>query len=332
MDRFVVGTGRCGSTLLSRMLSEHEDVLSVFEFMNGLDMGRRFAERLTGPELAELLAAEQPFVTAVLRRGYRVEEIVYPFGEPGMRYGPSDPLPWLCVAMLPRLSPRPDALFDDAVAWAAERSEAAPADHYRAFFEWLGERLGRPLWIERSGSSIDYLGDLAQQFPQARFLHIHRDGREVALSMREHHAYRLPIGLLYDVSVESGRHVSELGPFDVHAPPTGDDVVSQILAARPPPFYFGRYWTDQVRRGHAARLRLDAGHYREIRFEDLLGDPVPVLRSVAEFFELGDAGGWIERAAKLVRGAPAARFEALPADARGPLEAACAPGLELLGR
>ena len=43
MDRFVVGTGRCGSTLLSRMLGENRSVLSIFEFFNGLDMTRRFS-------------------------------------------------------------------------------------------------------------------------------------------------------------------------------------------------------------------------------------------------------------------------------------------------
>ena len=37
MDRFIVGTGRCGSTLLSRMLACHPAVCSIFEFFNGLD-------------------------------------------------------------------------------------------------------------------------------------------------------------------------------------------------------------------------------------------------------------------------------------------------------
>jgi len=72
MDRFIVGTGRCGSTLLSRMLAEHHAVLSLFELFNGIDGARRFAPApIPGAELAKLVAAEQPFVTAVLRRGYR---------------------------------------------------------------------------------------------------------------------------------------------------------------------------------------------------------------------------------------------------------------------
>jgi hypothetical protein len=85
VDRFIVGTGRCGSTLLSRMLGENPAVLSVFEFFNGLDAATRFgAEPVDGAAFTALISAEQPFVTAVLRRGFEVAEITYPFG-PGSR-------------------------------------------------------------------------------------------------------------------------------------------------------------------------------------------------------------------------------------------------------
>ena len=91
VHRFVVGTGRCGSTLLSRMLAAHRGVLSIFEFFNGIDAARRFDPApIDGAEFASLISAEQPFVTAVLRRGYEVPEIVYPFG-PGARYRAPEP-------------------------------------------------------------------------------------------------------------------------------------------------------------------------------------------------------------------------------------------------
>lgn len=333
MDRFIVGTGRCGSTLLSRMIAESPSVLSLFECFNGLDAARRFAPGpMPAAEFFDMIAAEQPFLTAVLRRGYPVAEVIYPFGG-GARYGRSDPLPWILVGVLPRLSDDPDALFDEVRDFVLAQPTQPPLAHYRALFDWLTRRFDRRCWIERAGSSIDYLASLADLFPDARFLHIHRDGPEAALSMREHHAYRLPISLMYDVPTDSGLRVSEIGPLDLHAPPEPGDAIGQILESRPPAESFGRYWTDQLERGFAAVPALGPERYREVRFEELIADPVRTLRGIAEFFALDpDEGGWTLRGAALVRGAPPTRADRLPAAEREALEAACAPGRTLLGR
>jgi hypothetical protein len=309
------------------MLAEHPSVLSVFELFNGLDVARRFQpEPLAGADFAELISAEQPFVTAVLRRGYPVAEITYPFGAGG-RYRRDEPLPWILVAMLPRLSEDPDGLFDEVVAFASALPAQPPVAHYRALFAWLAARLEREVWIERSGSSIEYLGSLRAIFPDARFVHLHRDGPEAALSMREHHAYRLPISLLYGTA--------EVDPaaIELHAPPDGTDAISRILEARPSAELFGRYWTDQIVRGSAGRGGLDADRYLEIRFEDLVARPRETLAAVSAFFAL-DTGreDWTLRAAALVRGIPPTREQTLPRSERARLAEACREGRRLLGR
>lgn len=332
MERFIVGTGRCGSTLLSRMLGCHREVASLFEFFNGIDSARRFSrEPVPGGAMAELVAAEQPFVTAVLRRGYEVPEIVYPFGRDG-RHRREDPLPWILVSMLPRLCDDPDALFDAAIAFLKEQPSRAPRDHYRAFFDWLAARTGRTVWVERSGSSIDYLADLVDAFPEACFLHLHRDGPETALSMRGHHAYRLPISILYRAPLDSGETLADLGPLDLHAAPTGLDPISRILASRPPAAYFGRYWNDQVLRGLGAVPRIPPSRYCEVRFEELIARPEETLGRVAAFFALPEDPDFARRGAALVRGALPARVPALEAEERESLETACRPAMERLGR
>ena len=332
MQRFIVGSGRCGSTLLSRMLAEHRRVASLSEFFNGMDVARRFAPKpVPGAAVAELVAAEQPFVTAVLRRGYEVSEIVYPFGVGG-RYRQGDPLPWILVSMLPRLSDDPDRLFDAAMAFLRGLPPQPAPLHYLAFFDWLAEQTGRGLWIERSGSSIDYLEALHAVYPDARFLHLHRDGPETALSMREHHAYRLPISILYSAPLDTGETLADLGPLDLQATPSDTDPVSRILASRPPPEYFGRYWTDQILHGFRAVPRLDADAYREVRFEDLTLRPRQTLEAIAEFFELPADAGFLERGAALVRGEPPKRSPKLAAAEREALDAACRPGQQRLGR
>jgi hypothetical protein len=219
------------------------------------------------------------------------------------------------------------------VAFASGLPRQHLALHYRALFEWLCERTGRERWIERSGSSIDYLEGLCDFFPGARFLHIHRDGPEAALSMREHHAYRLPIALLYRPAGPAGAEAGSAIGAALRATPEPEDPVSRILASRPPVEYYGRYWNDQVLRGLRAKRKLDADQYLEVRFEDLLGKPRETLRAVSGFFELGPArDDWIDRAASLVGSAPPTRFQQLPAKEQAILAAACRPGSQLLGR
>jgi hypothetical protein len=331
-ERFVVGTGRCGSTLLSRMLAEHPAVLSIFEFFTGLDMTRRFSpEPVGGPEFARLIAQEHPFVTMVISRGYKVEEVVYPYGRPGSRYSERDPVPWLLVTALPRMTGDPDALFDETLAFAGALPEQALAQHYRALFDWLARRMDRSCWIERSGSSIDYLGSLHGLYPRARFVHLHRDGPETALSMREHAAYRLAISLMYRLPADETLSIEELRNIGPGAPREDDDI-SRMLASCPPVEYFGRYWSQELINGFEALPDLNASQYLDARFEDLIAQPASVLRTIAAFLELPEAPAWIDRAAGLVRGVPPPRFDALSPDEQHRLTEACRPGMRLLGR
>lgn len=317
MRRFVVGTGRCGSTLLSRMLAEHPEVLGLFEFFNGLDWGRRFAPGpVSGREFWSIVAQPNAVTDQALARGYDSDEIAYPF-RPGSRFRRGDAIPWILIATLPRLTDDPDALFEE-VAADVETWPAAPlADHYERLFASLGTRFGRPLWIERAGSSIDYVGDLHALYPDARFVHIHRDGREAALSIRAHPFFRLAVNAMFGLVPD----VKE-----------GEDVISLMLESEPPVEIYGRFWSDQLCRGFRAAARMEPSQYLDVRFEDLVGRPTEVTTTIGRFFALPEADGWIARAAALVRGVPPTRFESLgPAD-QALLTDAVRPGQILLGR
>ena len=332
--RFVVGTGRCGSTLLSRMLAMNAKVLNVFELFSGLEPAFRFAtRRVGGRELAGQLRLDHPMLTMVMKRGYDVPEVVYPFDDPGTRHARGDAVPWALAIAIPRITDDPDRLFDELI----ERVEAAPtralSRHYRAIFDWLTDATGRQCWIERSGTSIDFLGELEQLFPDARFVHIHRDGREAALSMREYAVLRVAVavmnGLAGDIDY-THEGLTRLEREDGAA-------IDRLLETRPPIELYGRYWSDQIRNGESARRRLPDAICLDVRFEDLVTQPRDELARIARFLELPDdggdrAGGWIERAAALSRGMPRLRFPSLANEERERLDAACAASMKLLGR
>jgi hypothetical protein len=332
MVRFVVGTGRCGSTLLSKMLAECKPLLSIFEFFNGLDATQRFApEPCDGRALAAMLSKDEPFVTMVIARGYTVEEIVYPYDSPRSRYRRHDPVPSVVTMTLSHMTDDPDTLFDEVIAFASSLPRQTLSQHYRQLLDWLTQRMGKQLWLERAGSSVIYLEGLHACFPEARFLHIHRDGREAALSMREHAIYRLAVALQYGCGERMDQATEVRATLDQTE--AGRQRISELLESRPPVEYFGRYWTEQVIQGYRALRKLNAAQYEGIRFEDLTAKPAETLRFVSKFLELPSEGDdWIARAVQRVHGLPPTRFDKLSLGEQERLDEACRPGMQLLGR
>ena len=325
--RFVVGTGRCGSTLLSRMLSQNPEVLSVFEFFSGIDQFFRFQEEsVDGAELGRRLRQDHPMLTMVLARGYEVPEVVYPFGEPGVRFALGDPVPWILGIALARVSEDPDALFDALMDYVDARPRQPLAKHYREIFAWLASRLGRSCWIERSGSSIEYVGELARLFPDARFVHIHRDGCETALSMREYPVLRVSVAVMYGLLGDI--EYSHEGLSALEASEAG--AIDRLLETRPPVELFGRYWAEQIANGHDAVRQLGPERMLDLRFEDMVARPQAELTRLADFLELPGGRDWIGPAASLVRGMPPRRLPGLESGERRALQAACAGSMALL--
>ena len=318
MERFVVGTGRCGSTLLSSMLAQHADVVSLNEFLVGLDPVRRFAPGpVSGEALAALIGADQPIATAVLAAGYVPAEVSYPFASRTARHQLGEPMPWLSVAMLGWLTDDPDSWLDELVETARRRPTASMADHYRALFRHLTERAGGKTWIERSGTSIDYVGELAAMYPDARFLHLHRDGCETALSMRDHPAFRPAVAGAMNLAAD------EADPRKA---------VRRLLATPPPLWAVGRFWSERVIRGFRTLSALDRDQLMQVRFEDVVCRTADTLGRIAEFFELDDDPDFAARASSLVRGLPPSRLAALTPSEQDELRQACRPGQVLLGR
>ena len=316
--RFVVGTGRCGSTLLSRMLDEHPAIVSLYEVFTGLDWGRRFVDgEVSGEFVADLLATPQAVIDTVVGRGHDVEEVTYPFDRPGARYRRGDPMPWLAVSTLGRLTEDVDALLDDTLDWLRERPDGPIAAHYRALFARLAQDAGGTVWVERSGSSVDYVADLVRLFPDARFVHLHRDGAEVALSMQQHAPYRLA------VQIWAGLLPDGVDPADE------DAVVEGWLATTPPAELFGRYWSSQIEAGVPVLQQL-GDRVLHVNFEAMCAAPANTMGAITDHLGVPADPTFPARAAALVRGVPPARAPRLDPAQRAALDAACATGRTLL--
>lgn len=106
-------------------------------------------------------------------------------------------------------------------------------------------------WGDKNNFHIDHIPEIDRMFPEARFLHIVRDGRSVACSYRALH----------------GRHLDSR-----YAPklPREVDVIAHEWGCN----------VEKVRRAFAS---LAPGRTMEIRFEDLVTDPEGRLRDVCDY-------------------------------------------------
>ena len=311
--RFIVGTGRCGSTILSRMVDLHPSVAILSELMITLDFHGKFGEReVSGEALAGLLDCG-------LASTGEMKKIAVHLATPEITFdarkapAPIDPsryrdgvLPDLMLLPLGPLFDDPPAMFDEIVALARRQPTRPLSEQYRFLFDWITRRAGKREWIERSGGSVAWLPELVELFPEGRFLHLHRDPLDAALSMQAHHHFRLRAFKHYDLRTASGIRWSDLDERDL----SGDVPMSPKLRAifeHPVPLdCFLQDWSDCILRGMRAVKDLAPGQYAEVSFEELMCDPAATLHRIVAFFDLPDEPGWIEEACALLRKGQAA--------------------------
>lgn len=339
---FVVGTGRCGSTMLSNLLAAHPDLLSLSElFAFATDLGGRIAQTfpegtLDAPAFWAILGVPLPKQSLMLRHGVAMDEVLYRPG-PGRRFTAEAGVPALLQTTLPHLTPDPDALFDEVRAFVLAQPPATAPAHYARLFAWLTERFGKRTWVERSGGSLRVVRRLAAAFPGARFVHLVRDGRGCALSMSRHLGFRMAIVAMQMTEIlgvdpfESpdrtwvGDLPDELEPF---LPESFDAAAFRAWA--PPLPLAGHYWSGEIEAGLRELAELPEDHVLTLRYEDFLDDPVATITRLVTFIGDPPDEAWVRRVAASVRRAPPSWQALAPAEQRA-LEAACRPGFAALG-
>jgi hypothetical protein len=123
------------------------------------------------------------------------------------------------------------------------------SDFIRIVMEEVARKQGVDRWIDSTPTNIPHMLRIGRDFPEAQFIHIIRDARDVALSLDK-------------------RHWSRPLPWDKKR---------SLLAA-------GLYWEWIVRKGRRYGSALGP-RYLEVRYEDLVERPEPTLRSLGNFLQ-----------------------------------------------
>mgnify|MGYP001478425821 CR=1 FL=1 len=333
---FVVSSGRCGSTLVSEILESHPDILSLSELLMAANIHAFSKKFLSGVEFWDRFSRPRRAMSDILTPSSCPNEFKYDFSRSN-RYS-RQTLPPILFMTLPRLSNNPIELFDRLGAYFATRPRAGISKHYYALFSWLRAELGRKIVVERSGGSLMLLKALIRNFKNARFVHLSRDGRDVAASI---HHY-LPLRLLA-MSWNSARNVG----VNLLAPPFlfGESRIlswadrnigqhldlTRQLHADVPIETIGEFWSTLVIAAESALNELPKDRVHKMKFESLIDNP---KAEISELFSFIGAAAVSENDLQLLAekiSPQTRRLEMLSVEQRVNLEQSCAPGLAALG-
>jgi hypothetical protein len=174
---FILGTGRCGSSLLQEVVSRHPDVGFLSNVEDRYAVARRVG-RLNGAVYSKVPAAltQKGRARFAPSEGYRVLERE--------------------VSRLLTVPSRP-MTAEDATPWLVRRT--------KSFFEGRARSQGRPVYVHKF-TGWSRAGFLAAALGDVRFVHVVRDGRAVANSLVQMPWWKGP---------EDGALLSQLDASDV---------------------------------------------------------------------------------------------------------------------
>ena len=165
-----------------------------------------------------------------------------------------------------RRSVDPERFLDDLSriptvrAWGLEAEDVAPRLHSQmssgqaisAIFEAYAAKVGKARWGDKTPMYMRHLGLIERLFPEAQYVHLIRDGRDAALSFLE-----MPAGTF----TRTWAHPQKTSEFAC-------------------------LWQREVRGARALGRRVGARRYYEVRYEDLVATPSPVVESICDFANL----------------------------------------------
>ncbi|MDW5324345.1 hypothetical protein [Plantactinospora sp. KLBMP9567] len=307
----IISNGRCGSTLLSDLIADHPDTLSVQEFFMSTVPATKSDAVLAGAEYWALLSSPKPDLAALFRIGLLPREVRYPAD--GRWAGELTALPGILAVTLSKISDDPDALFDALAARVPGFPRQPVGRHHEMFLDLLTVLTGRRRWVERSGGSSYLAPYLLRAFPDAGFVYLTRNTPDTARSMSRHSSFQmiqLRAEFLGRCGVDPFYAEPEAVPADL-APLLPDRLTAAALRERGQDvrryLWLCAFLTNQVEQALAdvAPRRL-----LTMRYEDLVARPVEELGRLGRFLEFADWAGWADVASeRVVAPAPGTRHQ-----------------------
>lgn len=304
---FVVSSGRAGSTLLARMIHRHPQLLCVSDIFEPVgDIPYFDRRRVDGKAFFKILSAPSFQQRIDYWRTQPTGELLFLPDEDRM-------VSLLLTYTLPFVSgDQPMEVYRELETAAAGWGEDSMPGHLIHFFDWLRDRYGKDLWVERTGGSLPHMRQIIDTWPDAKIVHSYRDTRETAISMMTGSFFRLYLELEKNPG---------LGDWDWSYMPPLEEMGAML----------NRWVVDGV----AALETVPEERRLNLAYEDLVDDAAGTLLRLSSFiFDRAEPTpedvAWAEAERAVIR-RPSLKFPTLPEPEQQRLEEVCSEGLAALG-
>ena len=259
MTHFIVGTGRCGTNLLNKMLGYHPQITAVTETHFISTLATRFAGTVLSP---------QDFWTII-----------------DEHYTSNGQHRWADTHLESGGVADKDIFRQQFIEKSHTRTSHAAC--VWLFFEMCYAKTATTphhFFLDKTPQYGLHIQAISRLFPSAKFVHLIRDGRLAAASMVKHKGIsRLIKGghpdALMDFSYQA--QISKIEPYQAN-------MEEAIL-----------YWEKVVKATQAQAANLPDTQYLELYYEDLIAQPQDTLHRVCNFLEVPFTGTWHRKAALL---------------------------------
>lgn len=291
---FIISSGRTGSTLLAHMLNRHPDILIVSDLFEPVGDEPYFHPEwyVSGPEFWNVISSPSfPQRIKSWRNKPNAELLFLP---------DDDNLVSLLLSYtIPFVSDDPIAFFEELKGEvSAFPNDNMPGQMIR-LFDHLRDKVGKPLWVERTGGSLPHTEKILRLWPDAKIVHNFRDPQEIAISMMKGSFFRLYLELEKNPL---------MGEWDESYFPPVEEMGAML-----------NRWFVEAEKAFRA---FPAERMRTLRYEDLMQDTEATLLELIPYFlerEVTDVDrDWAKAEASIIRPS-SLKFSTLPPDTQARL-------------
>lgn len=252
MLHFIIGTGRCGTNLLNKMLGYHPQIMAVTETHFISTLATRFADVELSPQefwavLDEHYTSngQHRWIDAHLKSGGIVDK---------------------------------DAFQQQFIE--TSHTHTTHATRILLFFRMCYEKTAAAkcrFFVDKTPQYGLHIQAISRLFPQSKFIHLIRDGRFAATSMMKHKGISRLIKGEHPDALANFSYEAQLSQFEPYQATVGEAIL---------------YWEKIVKATQAQAATLSDSQYLELYYEDLIARPRHTLRQVCDFLELPFDGMW----------------------------------------